>query len=129
MVWAEKASDLVVKGFEEMTIFFQKALVDVKHFFTYGVLAEIVGKWYSKKPVADNDGIVPLPDTESSEASRNEQSEDDAKKLWCYCSQPSFGNMLCCDNKSWMVPFRLPTDKVSTKGQMVLPVMPQISNI
>ncbi len=46
--------------------------------YWHGVLAEIVGKWYSRKPVADNDGIVPLPDTESSEASRTEQSEDDA---------------------------------------------------
>ncbi len=34
---------------------------DVKHFFIYGVLPEIVGKWYTRKPVANKEGVVPMP--------------------------------------------------------------------
>ncbi len=42
VVWTEKALDLVVERISRDYDFFQKALVDVKHFFVYGVLAEML---------------------------------------------------------------------------------------
>jgi len=29
----------------------------------------------------------------------NEEEEEDYTKLWCYCNEPSFGEMVCCENK------------------------------
>lgn len=75
-------------------------LADVKHFFIYGVLPEIVGKWYTRKPVAEIDGTVSLPISTEDEA---ENAEEDSSKLWCYCNQPSFGNMILCDNKMCII--------------------------
>ena len=37
--------------------FYKSVIEDVK----YGVLPEIIGKWYTRKPVADCNGVVPLP--------------------------------------------------------------------
>ena len=37
---------------------FNESLETLKHFFIYGVLPEIIGKWYSRKPTAGDDGIV-----------------------------------------------------------------------
>lgn len=31
--------------------------------FIYGILPEIIGKWYSRQPVADADGLVQIPTT------------------------------------------------------------------
>ena len=59
----------------------------------YGVLREIVGKWFTRKPVADGFGVVQLPAVETSSLETGDEREDHTK-LWCYCGQPSFGNMV-----------------------------------
>ena len=61
----------------------------------YGVLPEIIGKWYSRKPIAGNDGIVVYP---ADSGSSDESDEEDYEKLWCFCGQPSYGRMILCDN-------------------------------
>ena len=69
----------------------------------YGILPEIVGKWYNRMPVAEKDGTVPIPaavDTSDSKNDDNDDDDDDDNgRCWCYCNQPSFGDMIMCDNK------------------------------
>ena len=79
--------------------FFYSHIDAVKHFFIYGILPEIIGKWYSRKPVADTDGLVQIPTT-SEVSEDNGQQQDDHTESWCYCNQPEFGEMIMCDNKS-----------------------------
>ena len=43
------------------TTFYECIVDNVKHIFVYGILPEVVGKWYSKAPVANAAGIVSLP--------------------------------------------------------------------
>ena len=69
---------------------------NVKHFFIHGMLPEIIGKWYTRKAVADPTGIVPEPST--SVASSDVKDAEDYEKSWCYSNQPSFGTMIGCDN-------------------------------
>ncbi len=49
--------------------------------------------------MADSEGIVQSPIVSNS-PSYSEQADnvEDLSKLWCYCNQPSFGNMVQCDN-------------------------------
>ena len=64
--------------------FTEEKLDDAKQFFIYGILPEIVGKWYSRKPVANADGVVPLPEAETRPGDNNENGNDDGDptKLW-----------------------------------------------
>ena len=72
----------------------------MQYFNVYGVLSELIGKWYTHKPVADDMGVVnaSLSDLQQSVIDIDED-DDDPTKLWCYCSQPNFGEMVLCDNK------------------------------
>ena len=74
--------------------FFEQLLESVDNFFIYSVLPEVIGKWYTRKIVADADGVVRVP-----VAARNEDgiAEEDPHKVWCYCGQPSYGNMIMCE--------------------------------
>lgn len=63
----------------------------MKHFFIYGLLPEIVGKWYSRKPVANSRGILQVDPSLL-------QDTEDYTKLWCYCKEPSYGDMIKCDD-------------------------------
>lgn len=60
------------------------------------MLPEIVGKWYSRRPVADCDGVVHEPVNE--EDTTNDLNKDDKSTPWCYCNEPS-REMILCDNK------------------------------
>ena len=74
--------------------FFEDVMKEVHHFFVYGMLPEIIGKWYTRKPVVDCSGVVNASFT----APSTEEDTEDYSKVWCYCSQPSFGTMIECDN-------------------------------
>ena len=95
--------EFVIERIQTDPAFFNYHLPAVKHFLIYGVLPEIIGKYYTRKPVADSSGIVPVT-TPSTEPSTNhstledDRESDDVSTLWCYCSQPSFGDMIMCDN-------------------------------
>ena len=72
--------------------FYEAAACNVEHLFTYGILPEINGKWYTRKAVANETGVVDLPKVQES------PEEEDSEKLWCFCGEPSFGDMVMCDN-------------------------------
>ena len=97
IVWTSK--DTVIQRISLDEAFIQMKLDVLQHFFINAILPEVIGKWYSRKPIADDKGIVTEPrntDTTSSEEKENE----DYTKSWCYCCQPTYGNMILCDNQS-----------------------------
>jgi hypothetical protein len=59
VVWSEKEGILLERlKFDET--FFEFLVDDVKYFFLYGILPEIVGKWYTRKPISNFEGVVPF---------------------------------------------------------------------
>ena len=64
--------------------FYEKEAEKVEHVFIYGVLPEIIGKWYTKKHIADADGIVkcPAPLEDSSTIVTEEDPERSMVLLW-----------------------------------------------
>ena len=83
---------------ERITIdreFYKSAADRVECFFTYGVLPEIVGKWYTRKCVADKDGVVLPPSRIEHE---DTEYEEDTTKSWYYCGEPCYGQMIMCEH-------------------------------
>ena len=95
VIWSEKG--ILMDRVYIDSNFFDIIIDDLKHFFVYGILPEIVGKWYTRQPVANSDNIVPIPVLTNES---NESDEEDYDKVWCYCSQPSYGEMIFCENES-----------------------------
>ena len=93
VLWTE--TGIIIERIYVDPSFWEGLIGDVQHFFKYGILAEIVGKWYSRKPIADSEGIVPVIPDEPDDA----EDEEDYEKLWCFCQQPSFGRMIHCDDE------------------------------
>ena len=97
VVWTEK--DFAVERIDADKQFFNSVLDSVQHFFVYGILPEIVGKWYTRKPITNSDGVVPiLTSTNSTSEQQDTDESEDMSKLWCYCNEPSFGEMIQCNN-------------------------------
>ena len=98
VLWTKQTT--IIERIDKDFTFISGKIENVKHFFINGYLPEIVGKWCSRGPVSDSTGAVPLPSAAVATQSTAEDSDDDddAKRLWCYCSKPSFGDMMC-DNK------------------------------
>lgn len=69
---------------------------NVKHLFIYGILPEIIGKWYTRAPVADSSGVVSVADL-ADDNINNVDDNEDYDRLWCYCNQPSYGFMIECE--------------------------------
>ena len=89
VVWTEK--EFVVERIATDKQFFNSVIDTVQQFFVYGILPEIVGKWYTRKPVAISEGVVPIPictSTDSKDEQQDTQSDEseDMSKLWCYCN-------------------------------------------
>ena len=60
----------------------------VKHFFVYGILPEIVGKWYTRKPIANSEGVVPIPtSTDLTDEQQDTDKCEDMSKLLCCCNE------------------------------------------
>jgi len=99
VLWTKENTIIERLGKDEA--FISEKIEIVKYFFTNGCLPEIVGKWYSREPVADSTGVVPVPCAAvTAEATEGDDDDDDGPgRLWCYCSKPSFGQMIMCDNK------------------------------
>ena len=94
VVWTENG--IASERIEIDREFYEKESEKVKHIFTYGVLPEIVGKWYTRKHVADVNGIV-RPPTPLQDSSTD--TEEDPEKPWCNCGQPTYGQMIMCEHK------------------------------
>jgi len=76
------------------------------------MLPEVIGKWCTRRPVADTTNVVPM--TLSTQAEEPlDCEEEDVTRLWCYCHEPSFGDMILCDNEECPIKWFHPTDKMS----------------
>ena len=98
VVWSSKTGIIEERiGVDED--FFSSLENDVQHFSIYGILPEIIGKWYTRAPVANSSGVVPVPKPVTD--SRDSADDEDYDKLWCYCNQPSYGFMISCCPIEW----------------------------
>ena len=98
VVWTKNT--IAIERIHQDNEFLRNKVQSVRNFFIYGVLPEIVGKWYARGPVADPSGVVSLPTTSASTAVESEEDENENGRLWCYCNQPSWGEMIMCDHKN-----------------------------
>ena len=116
-VWTPRG--LHIERIEASKEFFVRALDNITIFYKYGVLPELIGKWYSKEPImplvdessasasaADIDvdtttQLTTTTDTATTGATTNVNvSADDTNgsvDLICYCKQPESGDMIGCD--------------------------------
>ena len=103
VVWTEK--DIFVERINKDASFVPDKLDTVKYFFIYGVLPELIGKWYTRIPISNDTGIVSIPTSKGTSAESKtaaaaaDDDDDDPDKLWCYCNKSSYGKMIMCDNK------------------------------
>lgn len=84
VVWNE--SELVVERIVINESFLTTALEKTEKFFLYGILPEILGKWYSKLPE-----YQPQPSDDT--------SNTDTNLVWCFCQSGESGQMIACDNE------------------------------
>ena len=97
VVWTEQTT--IMERVKRNQDFFNRKVEIMKDFFVYGILPEVVGKWYTRAPVADSQHIVPIAPTSITTSNYHEDDDTDDNRLWCYCSKPSFGDMVMCNNK------------------------------
>ncbi len=91
--------DFVVWGKTELVIlrinldedFISEAMRKAALFFKYGVLPELIGKWYTRKVSMSNDAMH-FEESETPSASEE-------KRGWCYCNGEEEGEMIGCDGK------------------------------
>ena len=55
-------------------------------FFTYGILPEVLGKWYSRLP-------------NYLQASSENETASSQEEMWYFCHTPELGEMIACDNE------------------------------
>lgn len=96
MVWTKK--DYFVERIYRDEEFITSKCDNLKHLFINHILPEIVGKFYTRKPVTNEEGIVGVNELPDAPSTSVMETEEDYTKLWCYCNQPSFGDMVECDN-------------------------------
>ena len=96
VVWSEEnCTNLKI---ERNHSFFDNCISSVQHFYKYGILPELIGKWYTRSVVADTHGIVRQHDLyKTSDATQSDQNVDPHEPQ-CYCGEPSLGDMILCSN-------------------------------
>lgn len=92
VVWSE-ADGILTEHVLKDEMFFQ--IIGDLELFVYGLLPEIVGKWYTRSPAANSNKLVLVP-----QVNDDYDDDEDYEKLWCYCNQPSYGETILCDNTS-----------------------------
>ena len=110
IVW--RSDELVVIRIERDDSFLMEAIDKATKFYKYGILPELVGKWYTRTP------SIAVPSTQatssglSSQASRASAllpspqtstsvslSQGDSQETWCYCKTEESGTMILCENE------------------------------
>ena len=97
VIWSEKDGTLVERVPADSD-FFENFAGDLQDFFVYGTLPEIVGVWYTRQPVSNKENSVKSTLTDKNDMDYDDN--EDYKKTWCYCGQPSYGQMIHCDHES-----------------------------
>ena len=82
VIWSN--DEIIVERIEANEIYFDSLISNVKDFFIYGILPEIIGKWYTRKPFVDPSGVTPMTGPEDGDI-ENDYDNEDYEKVWCYC--------------------------------------------
>ena len=78
--------------------FIDSAIDQATAFYKFGVLPELIGKWYSKIPTfSGSDSSLQIATNISNETVST--TNDDGCKKWCYCQGEEHGTMIGCDNE------------------------------
>ena len=88
VVWNE--GEVVVLRIQPDSKFITDTIARVTTFFKYGVMPELLGKWYSKAPVCPTETAIP-------------SATNDSSKHWCYCRGEESGQMIACDGDTCQV--------------------------
>ncbi len=93
VVW--RAEELLIERIQYNETFCMEALEKATKFFIYGILPEVIGKWYSRSVE-----IVPQTSVsvEGQILTQDQESEHSSPELWCYCQTEESGEMIGCDN-------------------------------
>ena len=59
VVWT--TNDLIIERIAPDQEFYKQMAEPIEHFFTYSVLPEIIGKWLTRRPNANENGVVKIP--------------------------------------------------------------------
>ena len=74
--------------------FLNEAIKRAITFYKYGVLPELVGKWYTKSASMAQLHAIPEGNVQSS----HESSASNSERRWCYCKKEKEGELIGCDN-------------------------------
>ena len=96
VVWT--TNDLIMERIAPDQEFYEQMAEPIEHFFIYSILPEIIGKWLTRRPIANEKGVVKIP-----ELIEEDFTEEDMEANWCYCGTPSYGNMVMCDNAKYTI--------------------------
>ena len=91
VIW--KSDELVINRIKRNDAFLMETIDKATKFFKYGILPELVGKWYTRSPQ--------IMDPSSSQASTSASpgKETDTPETWSYCNTEESGTMIFCDNE------------------------------
>ncbi len=107
VVWTSHG--IHIERIKAATDFFQATVDKVSQFYKYGVLPELIGKWYSKKPInnmliedtnestASTSTIDPISTNDENTNTNNTLPVVTNEQSFCYCKQPESGHMIACD--------------------------------
>lgn len=91
VIW--RTDELVVNRIMRDDDFLKEAIDKATVFFKYGILPELVGKWYTRPPP------VLSSETEPVDLSTKGEEVTDSEKTWCYCKQVESGKMIMCESE------------------------------
>ena len=94
-------NELVILRIQPDDDFMAQAFDNATAFFKYGILPELVGKWYTKAPVyrqilvneAQEPSAINSANSEVGSSTQMQNSDD----VWCYCKGKDEGKMIFCE--------------------------------
>ncbi len=90
IIWRE--SELVVIRIERDFVFLEEALHKAEEFFKYGVLPELLARWYTTHSTASNTDVTGDADSIVVGSS--------PEKQYCYCKEEKDSLLICCDGQN-----------------------------
>ena len=94
VVWRE--NELIVHRIYPDETFVNAVLEKATEFFQFGVLPELLEKWYSKSHLYSADDSVETLPVSNDDFDLHPASQEQ----WCFCRTEEAGKMIACDNKS-----------------------------
>ncbi len=86
VLWTEK--DLPIERiYPDVDFWYNKVIDRVQHFFTMGILPELLGKIFSR-----NNEEQSIPSSSLSSLSQSASEEGSSTQTYCYCHRPDLCN-------------------------------------